>query len=100
MCWEPRVLRVATRTIVDCTYLVEEGTNDALDSLDTFFGEWRTVGFTRDELGVLAIAIDDFTMLVRRELALGGHGMLDIADVAWHGEATCAFGVEWAVVPC
>ncbi len=44
-----------------------------------------------------------FAMLVRRELALGGHGMLvpgaDIEDIAWHGEAARAFGVNWAVVP-
>jgi hypothetical protein len=42
-------------------------------------------------------------MLVRRELALGGHGMLvpgaNIEDIARHGEAARAFGVNWAVVP-
>ncbi len=42
-------------------------------------------------------------MLVRRELALGGHGILvpgaDIEDIAWHGEAARAFDVNWAVVP-
>jgi hypothetical protein len=31
-------------------------------------------------------------MFVRRELALGGHGMLvlgvNIADIAWHGKVT------------
>jgi hypothetical protein len=41
-------------------------------------------------------------MLVRRELALGEHGMLlpgaDIVDIAWHGEVTLAFCVIWAVV--
>jgi hypothetical protein len=38
------------------------------------------------------LAKDNFTMLVRRELVLGGHGMIvlgvDIADITWHGEAT------------
>jgi hypothetical protein len=42
-------------------------------------------------------------MFVRRELGLGGHGMLvpgaDIEDITWHGEAARAFGVNWAVVP-
>ncbi len=42
-------------------------------------------------------------MLVRRELALGGHWMLvpgaDVEDKARHGEAARAFGVNWAVVP-
>ncbi len=42
-------------------------------------------------------------MFVRRELALGGHGMLvpgaDIEDIAPHGEAARAFGMNWAVVP-
>jgi hypothetical protein len=42
-------------------------------------------------------------MFVRRELALGGHGMLvpgaDTEDVTWHGEAARAFGVNWALVP-
>ncbi len=42
-------------------------------------------------------------MFVRRELALGGNEMLvpgeDVEDVAWHGEAARAFGVNWAVVP-
>jgi hypothetical protein len=42
------------------------------------------------ELGGLAKV--NFAMLVRRELALGGHEMLvlgaDIADIFWHGEAT------------
>ncbi len=49
------------------------------------------------------LAKDDFTMFVRRELALGGHEMLvpgaDVEDVTWHGEAAKAFGVNWAVVP-
>ncbi len=50
------------------------------------------------------LAKNDFVMLVRRELALGGHGMLapgaDIEDIAQHGEeAARAFGVIWAVVP-
>ncbi len=35
-------------------------------------------------------------------MALDGHGMLvpgaDIEDIAWHGEAARAFGVNWAVV--
>ncbi len=42
-------------------------------------------------------------MLVRSELALGGHGMLvlgaDIEDIARHGEAARVFGMNWAVVP-
>jgi hypothetical protein len=42
-------------------------------------------------------------MFVRRELALGGHGMLvsgaEVEDIAQHGEAARAFGVNWAVVP-
>ncbi len=42
-------------------------------------------------------------MFVRRELALGGRGMLvpgaDVEDITWHGEAARAFGVNWAVVP-
>ncbi len=42
-------------------------------------------------------------MFVRRELALGGHEMLvpgaDVEDVAWHGEAARALGMNWAVVP-
>jgi hypothetical protein len=37
------------------------------------------------------LAKDDFTMFVRRELALGGHKMpvpgADIVDVSWHGKA-------------
>ena len=42
-------------------------------------------------------------IFVRRELVLGGHGMLvpgaDIEYIAWHGEAARAFDVNWAVVP-
>jgi hypothetical protein len=42
-------------------------------------------------------------MFVRRELALGGHGMLvpcaGVEDIAWHGEGAREFGVNWAVVP-
>ncbi len=42
-------------------------------------------------------------MFVRRELALGGHGMFapgaDVEDIAQHGEAARAFGLNWAVVP-
>ncbi len=38
------------------------------------------------------LAKDNFAMLVRRELALGGHGMrvpgADIVVIARHGEAT------------
>jgi hypothetical protein len=49
------------------------------------------------------LAKNEFAMLVRRELMLGWHGMLvpgaDIEDVARHGEAARAFGMNWAVVP-
>ncbi len=42
-------------------------------------------------------------MFVRRELALGGYGMLvpgaEVEDIIQHGEAARAFGVNWAVVP-
>jgi hypothetical protein len=42
-------------------------------------------------------------MVVRRELALGGHEMhvpgADVVDVSWHGKVAQAFGVNWAVVP-
>ncbi len=42
-------------------------------------------------------------LFVRRELALGWHGILvsgaDIEDVTWYGEAARAFGLNWAVVP-
>jgi hypothetical protein len=41
-------------------------------------------------------------MFVRRELALGGHGMFlpdaDVEYIARHGEAARAFGLNWAVV--
>ncbi len=44
------------------------------------------------------MAKDDFTMFVRRELALGGHEMpvpgADVMDVSWHGKAARAFGVN------
>jgi hypothetical protein len=76
--------------VVNCMCIVEESTNHALNSLDTFCGERRAVGFIMGELG--GLAIDNFVMLMRRELALDGHGMLvlgaDIADVSLHGEAT------------
>ncbi len=49
------------------------------------------------------MAKNDFTMIVRRELALGGHGILkpgaDVDDITWHGEGAKAFGMNWAVVP-
>ena len=49
------------------------------------------------------LAKNDFAMLVRKDLALGGHGMLvpgaDIEDIAQHGEASRAFGMNWAVAP-
>ncbi len=36
-------------------------------------------------------------------MALGGHEIpvpgADVVDVSWHGKATQAFGVNWAVVP-
>ncbi len=76
--------------VIDCTCIVEESNNDALNPLDTFCGERRAVGFHMGELGDLAK--DNFAMLVRRELAPGGHGMLvlgaDIIDIAWHRDAT------------
>ncbi len=77
---------------VDCTCVVEESTNDALDSFDAFCGEWRAVGFVMSELD--GLAINYFSMLVRRELMLYGHEMhvlsVDIADLScnmsvWHG---------------
>jgi hypothetical protein len=72
--------------VVDSMCIVEESANDALDYLDAFCGERRVVGFIMSELG--GLAIDNFAMLVRRELAFDGHGMLvlgaDIADVSWH----------------
>jgi hypothetical protein len=76
--------------VVDCTCIVEESANDALDFFDTFCGEWRALGFVIGELG--GLDINYFATLVRRELVLGGHGMLvigvDIADVSWHKEVT------------
>jgi hypothetical protein len=76
--------------VVNCTCIVEESADDALNSLDTFCGERRAVGFLLGELG--GLAKNNFPMLVRRELTLGGCGMLvpvaDIVDKARHGEAT------------
>ncbi len=87
--------------VVDSLCVVEKGADDALDSFDTFVREWRTVGFVVGDLGDLAI--DDFAVFVRGELALGGHRVVefdeDVVDVAWHGGLACAFGVCWAVVP-
>jgi hypothetical protein len=44
------------------------------------------------------LAKNDVTMFVRRELALGWHGMLvpgaDVEDVTWHGEAARAKSVR------
>ncbi len=81
------------KLVVDSLCIVEKGADDALDSFDTFVGEWRTVGFVVGDLGDLAV--DDFAVLVRGELALGGHRMVefdvDVVDVAWHGGSTCAF---------
>ncbi len=49
------------------------------------------------------LAKNDFAMFARRELALGGHGMLvsgaEVEDITWDGEVTRAFGMNWAVVP-
>ncbi len=74
---------------MDYTCIVEKSFNDALNSLDAFCGERRAVGFLMGELG--SFAMDNFAMLVRRELVLGGNGMVilgaNIADVSWHGEA-------------
>ncbi len=87
--------------VVDSSCVVEKGANDALDSVDAFVGERRTVGFVVGDLADLAI--DDFVALVRGELVLGRHRMvvfvMDVVDVAWHGGSACAFGVCWAVVP-
>ncbi len=87
--------------VVNSSCVVEKGADDALDSFDTFVGEWRTVGFIVGDLGDLAV--DDFTVFVRGELALGEHGVVDfgkdVVDVFWHGGLACAFGVCWAVVP-
>ncbi len=75
--------------------VVEKGANDALDSFDAFVRERRIVGFVVGDLGDLAV--DNFTVFVRGELALGKHRMVvfdkDIVGVAWHGGSTCAFGV-------
>jgi hypothetical protein len=77
--------------VVDCTCIVEESADDALNSLDTFCGERRVVGFNMGELGGF-LAKNNFSMLVMRELALGRHGMLvpgaDIIDITQHGFAT------------
>jgi hypothetical protein len=59
--------------VVNCTCIVEESANDALNSFDTFCGERRAAGIDMDWFG--GLAENDFAMLVRRELALGGHGM-------------------------
>ncbi len=87
--------------VVDCTCVVDKSTNDALKSLDTFCGERRAGRINLDYLS--GFAKNDFVMLVRRELALGGHGMIlpgaDIEDIAQHGEAARALGMIWAVVP-
>jgi hypothetical protein len=76
--------------VVDCACILEESTNDALNPPDTFCGERRAVGFHMGELD--GLAENNSTMLVRRELAPGGHGMLvlgaDIVDIIWHGEVT------------
>jgi hypothetical protein len=45
--------------VVDCTCVVEESANDALNSLDAFCGDRRAVGFHTGELG--GLAKDDFT---------------------------------------
>ncbi len=80
--------------------LVEESTNDALNSFDTLCGE-GAVGI--DKGWLCDLAQNDCMMFVRRELVLGGHKMLvpgaDIEDVTWHGEAARGFSVNWAVVP-
>ncbi len=70
------------KLVVNCTCVVEESTGDALNSLDAFCGERRAVGFYMGELG--GLVKNNFVMLVRRELALGGHVMLS----TWHGEVT------------
>ncbi len=76
--------------VVDCTCVVEESADDALISLDAFCGERRAVEFHMGGLG--GLAKNNFAMLVRREFALGGHGMLvlgaDIVDISRHGEVT------------
>ncbi len=85
---------------VDSMCVVEEGTNDALNSVDTFCRERRAVEIDMGSLG--GLAKHDFTMFVRRELVLGGHEMLvpgaEVEDITWHGEAARVFGLNWAVV--
>ena len=87
--------------VVHSSCVVKKGADDALDSFDTFVGEQRTVGFVAGNLGDLAV--DNFAVFMRGELALGGHRMVvfdaDVVDVAWHGGLTCAFRVCWAIVP-
>ncbi len=89
------------KLVIDSSCIVEKSANDALDSFETFVGEQRTVGFVVGNLGDLAV--DNFAVFVRGELALGRHRMVvfdvDVVDVAWHGGLTCASGVCWAVVP-
>ncbi len=89
------------KLVVDSSCVVEKGADDTLDSFDAFVGEQRAVGFVVSDLGDLAV--DNFAVLVRGELALGRHRMVvfyvDVVDVAWHGGSACAFGVCWAVVP-
>jgi hypothetical protein len=79
---------------------VEESANNALNFFDTFCGERRAVGI--DMGWFVCLTKNDFTMFVRRELVLGGHGMLVpgayLEDITWHGEAARVFVVNWAVV--
>ncbi len=42
------------KLVVNCTCVIEENANDALNSLDAFCGERRAVGFYMGELGGLA----------------------------------------------
>jgi hypothetical protein len=76
--------------VVNCTCLVKESADDALNSLNAFCGERRAIWFNTGALG--GLAKNNFAMLVRRELVLCGQGMLvpgaDIVDIARHGEAT------------
>ena len=51
--------------VVDSSCIVQKGADDALNSFDTFVGEWRTVGFVVGNLGDLAI--DHFAVFVRGE---------------------------------
>ncbi len=87
--------------VVDSVCVVEESTNDALNSFGTFCGKRRAVRIDMVEL--CGLAKNDFRMFVTGELVLGGHEMLvpgaDVKDVTWHGEVARAFGVNWAVVP-